>query len=101
MTGTVAGICVHLCSSAVSDRRLSNSFRNVFKNRRERRGTQRETTTLCTLPTALLRRPRPLRLIFFAMIHLIRKKLKSHSDREDRTVTETETVIGTVAGGGQ
>ena len=92
MTGTVAGICVHLRSSGVSDRRFFNGFRNVFKNRRERRGTQRETTTLCDPP-------RPLRLIFFAMIHLIRKKSKSHSDRGDWTVAETETVIGTVAGG--
>ena len=45
-------------------------FWDDSKNRRERRETQRDTTTLCDPP-------RPLRLIFFAMSHLIQKKLKS------------------------
>ena len=93
MTETVAGICVHVRSSAVSDRRLFNSFRNVFKNHGEHRGTQRETISLCSLCP----------LWFNLLYHdpIFQKKLKSHSDRRNWTVSETETVIGTVAGGDQ
>ena len=93
MTGAVAGICVHLRSSAVSDRRFSNSFWNVFKNHRELRGMQRKTISLCS------RCPPWFNLLYHDPI--FQKKLKSHSGRRNWTVAETETVIRTVAGGDQ
>ena len=54
------------------------TFQNGFgKPQRAQRDIERNNDSLCALPPALLRRPRPLWLIFFIVTRVIRNKLKS------------------------
>jgi|GEM_PF-6461182 len=49
----------------------------IKKSRKPQSDIERNNDSLCVLPPALLRRPRPLWLIFFIVTRVIRNKLKS------------------------
>jgi len=49
----------------------------IKKSRKPQSDIERNNDSLCALPPALLRRPRPLWLIFFIVTRVIRNKLKS------------------------